>query len=82
MFKKVRLVGLMALASSGVWAQSSKLSPELAALNPRSTAKVIVQWKNAPAVTTTTQKGLNLGGLVGSLLSLVAKTLTSTEPAL
>jgi len=77
MSKKVRFCGLLALACSAAFAQSSKLSPDLAALNPRSTAKVIVQWKNAPAITTTTQKGLNLGGLVGSLLSLVVKTLTS-----
>ena len=77
MSKKVRFCGLLALACSAAFAQSSKLSPDLAALNPRSTAKVIVQWKNAPTITTTTQKGLNLGGLVGSLLSLVVKTLTS-----
>src|SRR5882757_830910 len=77
MSKKIRFCGLLALACSAAFAQSSKLSPDLAALNPRSTAKVIVQWKNAPAITTTTQKGLNLGGLVGSLLSLVVKTLTS-----
>jgi len=43
MFKKVWLGGLLALACSTAWAQSSKLSPDLAALDPHSTAKVIVR---------------------------------------
>src|SRR5438105_1863910 len=78
MSKKVRFCGLLALACSAALAQSSKLSPDLAALNPRSTANVIIQWKNAPTITTTSnQSGLNLGGLVGSLLALVGKTLRS-----
>jgi serine protease AprX len=82
MSKKVRFCGVLALACSAAWAQSSKLSPDLAALNPRSSAKVIVQWKTAPTVAANQNVAanhglLNLGGLVGSLLSLVVNTLTS-----
>ena len=54
MSKKVRFGGLLLLACSIAWAQSSKLSPDLVALDPHSSAKVIVEWKDPPAVAPTT----------------------------
>jgi serine protease AprX len=83
MSKKVKFCGVLVLACSAAWAQSSKLSPDLAKLDPHSSAKVIVQWKRAPTVAANqnvaTNGGLlgNLVGLVGSVLSLVVNTLTS-----
>lgn len=80
-YEGVWLGGLLALACSTAWAQSSKLSPDLAALDPHSTAKVIVRWKTAPTADTNHNVLLGsnglLGGLVGSVLHLVGSVLTS-----
>ena len=61
MSKKVRFYGVLVLACSAAWAQSSKLSPDLAALDPHSSAKVIVQWKTAPTVAPNQNVGTNHG---------------------
>ncbi len=66
------------LGSSGAWAQTSKLSPDLAGIDPHANVKVIIQWKSLPQQPAQPSLLGLVGDLVGDLLGTVLGLINAT----
>src|SRR4051794_12510766 len=68
--KHLRLIATLCVVPA-LFADTSKLAPELRGLTGTGNVEVIIQYKNPPTTTTTQQSGGLLGGLVSVVTGVV-----------